>query len=322
MTNGGSSHPGSRRDPRPGSPWRRLTAPGRPRIVSAIVAGAVALAVALAATLASGSAPSSHHVPPVAGSTTVATSSGSTAPIAQAGALAADDFARVVRGGWGAAPVGGRWSLVKGSAADVSVNGAGGVIAVPAGSYLTVDHVLVLPSTSVRDFVATFDVTFAEDIGRQNPQYGGVVAYVVARFQNTSAHGYYRLGVVWDAASRHLWLRTQNPAGKGHPGDFTIETDTGMDPTADFRGPPYGPYHVKVEINGAGPTSFASKIWRAGPEPPSWMLTGTDTRGLGPQSAGPVGVRASDDLQGAPGAYVHVTDHVVIARLVVGPGPR
>ena len=313
MTNGGASHPGPRHDPLLGSLWRRLTAPGRRRIVSAIVAGAVVLAVVLAATLTSGSAPSAHNGPPVASSTTVATPSG---------ALAADDFARVVKGGWGTAPVGGSWSLVKGSAADVSVNGAGGVIAVPAGSYLTVDHVLVLASTSVRDLVATFDVTFAEDIGRQNPQYGGVVAYVVARFHNTSANGYYRLGVVWDAASRRLWLRTQNPAGKGHPGDFTIETDTGIDPTADFRGPPYGPYHVKVEITGAGPTSFGSKIWRAGPEPPSWMLTGNDTRGLGPQSAGPVGVRASNDLQGAPGAYLNVTEHVVIAHLMVGPGPR
>jgi hypothetical protein len=227
----------------------------------------------------------------------------------------------VLNGTWGTALTGGPWSLVKGSAGDISVNGTAGIIAIPAGSYLTAEHILVLPGTSARDYVGSFDVSFLENINRVNPQYGGVLAYLVARYQNTSANGYYRLGAVWDAATRRVWLRTQNPAGKGHGADFTIETNTGIDPTADFpAGPPYGPYHVKVRIAGSSPTSFASKIWKAGsPEPAAWMLTGTDPGDLGPQAAGPIGVRASNDLQSSPSNYLNFTAHVVIAHLVVGP---
>jgi hypothetical protein len=297
-----------------------MTAPGRPRTVSSIVGVAVALAVILPVTLTGGSTPTSHHAPPVARSTTTSQPSPGSSSTASGASVAADDFGRVVNRGWGTAPVGGPWSLVKGSASDLSVNGAGGVISVSAGSYLSVDHVLVLPSTSIRDFLGTFDVSFTENINHLNPQYGGVVAYLVARFQNTSANGYYRLGVVWDAATRRLWLRTQNPAGKGHPGDFTIETNTGIDPAADFPGPPYGPYHVKVEIRGSGPTRFASKIWRAGtPEASVWMLAGNDPHNLGPQGPGPVGVRASNDLQVSPGSYLKFTAHLVISHLVIRP---
>jgi hypothetical protein len=115
-------------------------------------------------------------------------------------------------------------------------------------------------------------------------------------------------------------LRTQNPAGKSNPGDFTIEVNTGIDPATDFpNGPPYGPYHVKVQITGSSPTSFASKVWRAGAgEPAAWMLTGTDSRNLAPQGPGPIGVRASNDLQGSPGSYLSFTAHVVINNLLVG----
>jgi len=331
-------------DPDRASWWTRVTAPGRTRTVTAITAVAVVVAVILGVTLSGGTSPTAQHRPearppgptatttsrPSSRTTTASVPSGSVAsapttaappPVPSAGAYTSDDFARVVTGGWGTAPTGGPWSLVKGAASDVSVNGSAGVIAITAGSYLTVDHVLVLPATSVRDYAGSFDVSFMENINRVNPQYGGVLAYLVARFQNTGANGYYRLGVVWDAASRRLWLRTQNPAGKGHAGDFTIETNTGIDPTADFPGgAPYGPYHVKVRITGSGPTTFASKLWKAGtPEPGGWMLTGTDANNLGPQVAGPIGIRASDDLQGSPGSYLNFTAHVVIGHLAVGP---
>jgi hypothetical protein len=169
--------------------------------------------------------------------------------------------------------------------------------------------------------VGTFDITFMDDINKVNPKFGGVVAYLVARFQNTSSSGYYRLGLSWDAGTRHLWLRTQNPAGHGNPGDFTIEKDTGINPLSAFpSGPPFGAYRLKVQITGSNPTSFASKIWLAGaPEPANWMLTGTDSKNLGPQGEGPIGFRASNDLQSSAGNFLNFTAHLQVANLTVSP---
>lgn len=245
-------------------------------------------------------------------------------PAVPAGAFAVDTFHRVVSGGWGGADVGGPWVVAKGASADLSVDGHDGSVAVRAGPFLTAEHIVVLPATSVADFEGTFDVSFMEDINTVDPAYGGVLAYVVARYRNAGATGYYRLGLVWDAATRRLWLRTQNPVGKGQPGDFTIEYDTGIDPTADFpAGPPYGPYRVAVRISGSDPTTFASKVWRAGgPEPSGWMLTGRDGADRGPQVAGPVGVRVSDDLQSSPRVYLDFVAHVRIGNLVLGPATR
>ncbi len=235
-----------------------------------------------------------------------------------------DDFTRVVASCWGTAPTGGPWSIVKGSSSNLSVDGSGGIVAVRAGSYLVGDQVLTLPTTSAQSVVASFDVTFTDNINKVDPQNGGVVAYLIVRFHDTGATGYYRTGLVWEASTRRLWLRTQTPAGKGRPGDFTIEHNTGIDPTVDFpSGPPYGPYHVMVEVSGSNPTRFASKVWKAGSaEPAAWMLTGADSANLGPQGPGPVGIRASNDLQGNPGAFVDLTAHVVFGHLVVSQAQR
>ena len=331
MTTGSPPEP----DPgsgRPRSRWRpRLPSTGTGRALAGVIALAVVVAGVVVGTVVGGGGPTPLarrvSTAPSTTQTTAPTPTSTSSPPVSAppapapAVLAADDFARVVNGGWGAAVTGGTWSLVKGAASNLSVNGTGGVISIPAGSYLNAEQVLVLPASWARDYVASFDVTFMENINKVNPQNGGVVAYVVARYQNTGATGYYRCGSVWEASTRRLWLRTQTPAGKGRPGDFTIELNTGIDPTADFpRGPPYGPYHVKAEVQGSGPTHFASKVWKVGSaEPASWMLTGSDEGNLGPQAAGPVGVRASNDLQTSPGNYVNLTAHVVFGHLVVAP---
>ena len=178
---------------------------------------------------------------------------------------------------------------------------AQGLFAIPAAGFLQAEQILVAPHTRALDYEGSFDVTFLGNIDTVDPHYGGVLAYLVARFHDTGPSGYYRMGVAWDAATRRLWLRTQDAAGKGNPGDFTIERNTGIDPNADFpSGPPYGPYRVEVRITGSSPTTFFSKIWKVGDtEPSGWTLTGTDAENLGPQSAGPIGFRASNDLQGA-----------------------
>jgi len=234
---------------------------------------------------------------------------------------ASDYFGRTVSGGWGSALIGGPWTEVKGTPSELSVNGSAGVFAIPAGNYLSAEQILTLPQTSVRDYTGSFDVTFMENISTIGPKYGGVVAYLVARYQNSSATGYYRIGIVWDAGTRRLWLRTQNAAGKGAPSNWTIEQNTGIDPVQDYPGGgPYA-YHVMVHVAGAFPTTFASKVWKVGsPEPSSWMLTGSDPGNLGPQVPGPIGVRASNDLQTGPGTYPAFTAHVEVSAITVtGP---
>ena len=235
-------------------------------------------------------------------------------------AYAYDTFSRTVTNGWGAAVIGGPWTQVKGSPGDVSADGSAGVFAIPAGNYLQAEQIMTLSATSQRDYTGSFVVSFMENLNTQNPRYGGLVAYLVARYQNSSATGYYRMGVAWDAGTRHVWLRTQNAAGHGAADDFTVEKDTGIDPVKDDPGGgPYA-YHVMVKIAGAFPTTFSSKVWKVGsPEPTSWMLTGTDKGNLGPQVPGPIGVRASDDLQSSASTYLSFTAHIHVTDVNVGP---
>jgi hypothetical protein len=242
----------------------------------------------------------------------------------QQGAYASDSFERTVSGGWGTADTGGSWALQKGAAADESVNGSSGVFAIPADVFTNSEQVLDLPDTSALDYQGSFDITWMENVNTLGAAYGGVLGGLVARFQNAGATGYYRMSAVWDGATGHIWLRIQNACGGlSTCNNFELDTDTGIDATQDFPGGPYGPYHVKVEIVGSDPTSFAMKIWKAGTaEPANWMLTTTDTNNFGPQVAGPVGFRGSDDLEYLSGNYLtDYTSHVEINNLFVGPVP-
>ena len=210
---------------------------------------------------------------------------------------------------------------MKGSPADLSVDGTAGVFSIPADNYLRAEQIAVLPSASTRDYLGVFEVGFGENVDDLGAAHGGVVAYLVARYQNTSATGYYRMGLVWDGPTHRLWLRTQNAAGQGAPSDWTVQQNTGIDPASDYpAGGPYW-YQVKVQISGSTPTSFASKVWKLGTsEPAAWMLTGSDSSGLGPQVPGLVGVRASNDLQGASGYLAYVA-HVYVTNVAIGALP-
>ena len=242
-------------------------------------------------------------------STSTSTESGSSS-----GLYALDSFTRTVSNGWGRADTGGGVVTGKGSASDLSVHGSSGVFSIPGANYLNAEQIVTLPRTSAFDYVGSFVVGFSENINNYNPQHGGVVAYLVARYQARSSTGYYRLGLVWEASDRRLWLRSQNAAGAGQPNDFTIQKDTGIDPTRDYSSPPYA-YNVKVEITGSKPTSFASKVWKHGtPGPSGWMLTGTDTKKLGPQAAGPIGLRGSNDLYTGTSSFLSYTEHCTCAR--------
>ena len=238
------------------------------------------------------------------------------------GVLASDSFQRVVKNGWGSANVGGAYVIEKGNAADFSVDGIGGLFAIRDAVYTSAEHIVALPAASTLDAEATFDVSFLDNVKALHPVFGGVLAGVIFRFHNANdtGSGYYRLQLVWNANSGHpdLWLRAQDDSGKSPPGHFKVEQNLGIDPTADYpNGGPYT-YHVKVQITRVNVTSVALKAWKPGSsEPANWQLTGTDTGNFGPQGAGPVGVRASADLQSSSASFLPVTSHIRVANLVV-----
>ncbi|HLI72270.1 MAG TPA: IPT/TIG domain-containing protein [Acidimicrobiales bacterium] len=239
----------------------------------------------------------------------------------------ADRFRRAVTSGWGAADQGGAWTLQKGggNSGSESVDGTNGVFAIRSALYTHAEQVLTVPTTAV-DFQFAFDITWTQNIQALTagkPTSGGVLGGVVARFQsaNDTDGSFYKLNASWDANNGRpaLMLRAQSNGSSPPGGRFRTNVDTGIDPTVDYpAGGPYT-YHVKGEVTGSNPTSFAMKIWKVGnPEPIKWMLTATDNADVGPQSAGLVGFRGSCDLA-KNGAYMNVTGVVKVGNLTVAP---
>lgn len=239
----------------------------------------------------------------------------------------ADRFRRSVTSGWGTADQGGAWTLQKGggNSGSESVDGTHGVFAIHSALYTRAEQVLTVPVTAL-DFQFAFDITWTQNIKALTagmPTSGGVLGGVVARFQNASDtdRSYYKLNASWDANNGHpaLMLRSQSNGSSPPGGRFRANVDTGIDPTADYpAGGPYA-YHVKGEVTGSNPTSFAMKIWKVGaPEPQKWLLSATDNADVGPQSAGLVGFRGSCDL-GRNGAYTNVTGVVKVGNVSVNP---
>ncbi len=233
---------------------------------------------------------------------------------------AMDIFNRIVSSGWGSAGIGGSWSLAKGSSSDISVNGNGGLFAIKDAVYTSAEQVVVLPGTSALDYNATFDVSFLDNVKALNPSYGGAIVGVIARYQNAqdTGKGSYRAELVWNETAG-LYLRCQDDSGSSPPGHFKIQKNLNIDPTQQYSSQPYS-YHVAARISGSGSSTTCSmKAWKFGTtEPSSWQLVGTDSGQYGPQSAGPVGVRASADLQGSSaGQYLSTTTHLMISNLTI-----
>jgi hypothetical protein len=183
--------------------------------------------------------------------------------------VAQDAFSRTLSGGWGTADTGGAWSVVTGSAANFAVNGAKGTIVTPAGGAQQVAH---LGAVSERDLDAQVEVTFPNAAPS-----GGIWAYLLLRRQSTGA--YDRVGVFVDPLNK-LFIRGQIDSGSSLFGDF----DTGLAFT------PGNSFVLRVQLQGASPTTVRVKAWRLGSsEPTAWSLTTTTTSG--PQIAGSLGIR-------------------------------
>lgn len=183
--------------------------------------------------------------------------------------VAADDFNRVVSGGFGSANVGGAWSF-NGSASDYAVSGGvGRITTVSKGS----SRSATLASVAARDVDARVDLVLDKD-----PTGGGSYASVMVRKVGSSE---YRLRVrVTPSATYREIMRVVN----------NVETVLVSQSVAGVRYKAGTPIHVRFSATGSGTTSLQGRVWfGSDPEPGTWQIQATDsTAAL--QSAGGVGV--------------------------------
>ena len=160
-----------------------------------------------------------------------------------------DSFSRTVASGWGTADTGGAWTLQKGggTTGSESVNGTSGVLN-SVCSFYTQDEQVLTTSASALNFNFAFDVYWPQDektLSSPTADYGGMVAGVVARYQNASDvdSSYYKMNASWDAngGTPVLMLRAQSNGTTPAGGAFRLNVSTGIDPTVDYpSGGPYG----------------------------------------------------------------------------------
>ena len=187
---------------------------------------------------------------------------GGTTPIAR------DDFGRTVSGGWGSADVGGAWSLT-GGAASFAVAGSQGTIETPAGAAQR----MATLGGSLRDQDVAADLSVAATPAAG----GGVFGYLLLRTQ--SGGPYYRVGLNFGPGGA-LAIRGQNHTGTALWSDVAAGT---FAPGERIR--------LRVQADGAAPTTIRARAWKAGTtEPSAWQVVTTDNS-AGPQTAGGVGVR-------------------------------
>lgn len=188
--------------------------------------------------------------------------------------LASDAFERTVVNGWGAADLGGSWTI-NGNAANFAVQGGLGTLRMPsAGTGPSV----FLPGLSSSD-TALF-VSYSLDASPTGGTLGVDQGVLVRR---VAGSGDYRARVrmVPDGTISLGLYRTDS--GGGQTAIVPEATVPGLTYTAgdDFK--------LRIEAFGTSPTTLRAKIWRAGAtEPTLWNVSATDsTAAL--QAAGGIG---------------------------------
>ncbi|WP_156149305.1 PKD domain-containing protein [Microbacterium foliorum] len=188
--------------------------------------------------------------------------------VAAAAALAEDAFERTATSGWGAADIGGAWTLAGGAASAAAVSGGAGTLTLGAGSTrnLTVNAVSAKNVTMSMDF--SLDTP---------PAQGSTYAGLIAR---SSASGNY---------TTRAWLNAN--------GRVSIVIQRGTTVLSSYQVPGItrgagDAFTLKVDVSGDASTKISAKLWKKGsPEPADWQTSFTDANGI--DSAGAVGVHGS-----------------------------
>ncbi len=185
--------------------------------------------------------------------------------------FAADAFARTRLTGWGAADVGGTWSV--GSSANSSVAPAVGTLVVGLGQTNTA----YLPSASSSD--TDLRTTLSVD---RLPTGNGVYLSVMGRRTGPNLEYDARVMV---RADGQLGLLLTSLAGSSTV--VTLKPQIIVPAVTMTNG---AAAKIRLQVTGINPTTIRAKVWQAtATEPTAWQLTATDAF-AGLQTAGSVGV--------------------------------
>jgi PKD repeat protein len=201
-------------------------------------------------------------------------------------AYAEDQFARTVTNGWGAADIGGSWT-VSGTASRYSVGGGTAKVnLISAGSSSTASLLGVSNTSTEVALVASTD--------KPPTGTGGQYISVIAR--QVSANNDYRAKVQTKVGGGVvLYLaRTENNV------ETVLKTTTVTGLTYNTG----DKLRIRLQVTGTSPTTLQAKVWKDGTAEPAWQSTATDsTQSL--QAAGTVGIYSylSGSTTNAPVAF-------------------
>lgn len=236
-----------------------------------------------------------HAAPPVAASPVVRVA----ADDSPGAAWAADGFERAVAGGWGAADVGGTWTVLGDPAAFSVADGVGRMSVPRPGAGLTAS--LVGATSDEVDLSARLATTTV-------PDGGGAFLSLVGRRVGPAD---YRAKVKIASSGAVTLYLTRVAGGESM---LTALTLPGVSFTSGEA------LRVRLTVTGTSPTTLQAKAWEDGaPEPERWQLTATDaTPAL--QRAGGVGVMAYVSASTTTTPVVFTVDDLRAAHLD-GPPP-
>ncbi|WP_255557301.1 PKD domain-containing protein [Paeniglutamicibacter sp. Y32M11] len=193
---------------------------------------------------------------------------------AAATALARDTFGRTVTSGFGAAEIGGNWSVAR--AVDASVSGGVGRLRLPTPG---------TSNTVLLNAVSSNSTDLQLVLGTDKPASGSGL-YLSTIVRSVAGAGQYRVKAIV-AANGQVKLQTIRASATG--------VETVLQTPVTVPGVTYAVgdgLQMRVQATGTSPTTIRAKLWERGTsEPATWQASATDTT-AGLQVAGGVGLFA------------------------------
>lgn len=204
-------------------------------------------------------------------SSTTSTTLGVQEPSGDPEPFATDAFERNLTGQWGAADLGGGWTMS--SAANFSVSGGTGYIRMPSAGAAPNAHLAATSST---------DTDMRVVVGQDKPPTGTGTTIRVQPRRTGNGDGYF--SAVRFVPNASVVVTLVRLVGS--------QTKLASITAPGLAHQPGDTFHVRTQVTGVSPTTVRTKVWEVGtPEPAQWLLSATDdTPGL--QTAGGVGLRA------------------------------
>jgi PKD repeat protein len=189
------------------------------------------------------------------------------------GTIASDGFLRTVSDGWGAADVGGAWTLAS-TASNYAVSAGSATMTVPAAG---ATRSATLGSVSAGDIDQTVQASLST-----LPSAGSTYVYLIAR--QTAGNTDYRARVRIGADGS---VRLAIAGRSGTTTDTILGTESVV---SGLTLAPGSALEVRLQAVGSSPTTLQAKVWAAsGTEPGTWQKSVTDSA-TAQQSPGAIGL--------------------------------